>query len=701
VFWFGKFENQLWATALLITYSLMEDYDLRACFLPDLSGLHLRIYQFNRLLRQHVPKVATHLENLGVEGEYLSQWFLSIFAVTCPLPLLFRIYDVVFAEGASETIMRVALSIMKINERKIVNYADFDDVMQLLLSRQLWDVYGLNPASADEFVMDFVSFTSLVTRESLDALEGNFKEAQGAAGGRSSFLPNVSSAASRFLGRLWSSPPKQQGLSPSHVHTNSTSRPTSTLLRTPSKQSLSTISSMEATSDFSTGTQSTAQTEVSTNSRENSINSEFVRSIKSTESVQPPFNRTPTQSTKEKELDGQIEDLLMMLSEMQKNQALLQAQLQKVQEDRSEDNVVIRAFVDQVKADISEHKEKKVTSHRRVASEVGNVLDMSASRPTMSPTTVRLLGSLDQRIRTRHVRSSSSLESKADLRASLASVKEQLYVETTRSQELSRQLDAKDQESASLRDELQKARSRIKDAHFDKQRLEKTVLELRAAQKQSALSRSNSKSSITDDDQGNPEKRESSDSATKSGGLREFRLGRGGSGLSRNNTNAPTQIFSKRTSSLAHSTSTTTNLVSEPLAIPNALPIRHGATASVPNAPMSASAPPENDSLLLELVNAKTAEAVARQELDELKARFEAMRKMVTAVPVPVASSPSPPVQQSAFTPPALSTSSTASSMGENITKQHQASASVSAVTTAAATTTVSSGFGFFGWGKR
>src|SRR5215469_16675955 len=130
----------------------MEDYDLRSCFLPDLSGLHLRIYQFQKLLYQHLPELAAHLNHLQVEGAYLSQWFLSFFAVTCPLPLLFRIYDVIFAEGASETIMREALAIMQRNEKKIVSFTEFEEVMQLLLSRQLWDVYGLSAASADEFV---------------------------------------------------------------------------------------------------------------------------------------------------------------------------------------------------------------------------------------------------------------------------------------------------------------------------------------------------------------------------------------------------------------------------------------------------------------------------------------------------------------------------------------------------------------------
>src|ERR1700712_2954045 len=137
----------------------MEHYDLRACFLPDLSGLHVRIHQFKELLKQHLPILSAHLDILQIEPAYVSQWFLSFFAVTCPLPLLFRIYDVIFAEGASETIMRVALSIMQRNEKKILGYAEFEDVMQLLLSRQLWDVYGLSPASADEFVQDFVGFT--------------------------------------------------------------------------------------------------------------------------------------------------------------------------------------------------------------------------------------------------------------------------------------------------------------------------------------------------------------------------------------------------------------------------------------------------------------------------------------------------------------------------------------------------------------
>lgn len=119
----------------------MDHYNLRTCYLPDLSGLHLHVYQFQNLLARHRPALFEHLEALHVEPVYVSQWFLSFFAVACPLPMLLRIYDVIFLEGACETLMRVALSLMQRNEKRILACTEFEDVMQLLLSRSLWDTY--------------------------------------------------------------------------------------------------------------------------------------------------------------------------------------------------------------------------------------------------------------------------------------------------------------------------------------------------------------------------------------------------------------------------------------------------------------------------------------------------------------------------------------------------------------------------------
>lgn len=83
---------------------MMGQYDLRTSFTPDLGGLHIKIYQFRELLRDSLPEVSAHLEELQIDpASYVSQWFLSFFAVTCPLPVR-------FATGApSLLLMKLAL----------------------------------------------------------------------------------------------------------------------------------------------------------------------------------------------------------------------------------------------------------------------------------------------------------------------------------------------------------------------------------------------------------------------------------------------------------------------------------------------------------------------------------------------------------------------------------------------------------------
>jgi len=232
--------------AFCVLVKLMQSYDIRNCFLPDLSGLHLRIYQLQNLLKQHLPDLTAHLEKLKVEPLYVSQWFLSFFGVNCPLPMLIRIYDILLTEGVSETLMRVALSLMRRNEKKILSLTEFEDVMGLLLSRGLWDTYDCN---ADDLVNDFVCWTGLVTRDGLLALEESFKQ-KSTGSPETKSTQKVESAAARFLGRFWSSSSSSPSTSPNskQVVTSPTlTTPTTAthaegiLKRTPSKQSMASI----------------------------------------------------------------------------------------------------------------------------------------------------------------------------------------------------------------------------------------------------------------------------------------------------------------------------------------------------------------------------------------------------------------------------------------------------------------------------
>jgi hypothetical protein len=596
---------------------LMEHYDLRNCFLPDLSGLHVRIYQFRQLLKQHLPALSAYLDKLQIEPAYVSQWFLSFFAVTCPLPMLFRIYDVIFAEGASETIMRVALSLMRKNEEKIMACTEFEDVMQLLLSRGLWDVYHCN---ADDFVNDFVSLTGVVTHESLQALEVSYKEAQVADAVSPS--ENVGSAASRFLGRLWAGSngsTKPANLSPGLT---APSRPVSFLRRSPSKQSIaSTLNSMEgggSDSMLSTSTDATSVSRDSSNTDGSSTSSIRTHSVTLNNAVV-----IPTKSNKDKNLHGQIEDLLMALSEMQRDHAILATQLQKEREEREEDRNAVRSLLDGLRKKTSSETLKSAGSDetcenvKPVKSDVDEDVvgggdettvpeHISMEEDTLAPpeeVTVTDLSALLDIVEERfsaplNNRRSSMLQSKSQLREELARSKEQLIIEVSKSQDFSRRLSEQQQEIQNLRDQVKETHTHIRNTHQEKQRLEKQIHDLRAK----------SAASTPDGTQHN----DASEWPTRSSapGLRELKLGRTNSGRSQAVT------FNKRTSSLNTNASVNTKENENP-------------NSSAEQSPTKRKEEVDTDALVLELVQAKTAEAIAKQEAEEAKSKLEGLRKML------------------------------------------------------------------------
>ncbi|KAF1812316.1 hypothetical protein P152DRAFT_474019 [Eremomyces bilateralis CBS 781.70] len=643
--------------AFCVLVRLMEDYDLRACFLPDLSGLHLRIYQFQCLLEQHLPKLAAHLHKLQVEGSYLSQWFLSFFAVTCPLPLLFRIYDVIFAEGASETIMRVALAIMQRNEAKILGSSEFEDVMHLLLSRQLWDSYGLNAQSADELVADFVGFSSAVTRESLTALESSFTEAQKRSTS-AGYVPEAQASATRFLGRLWSSN-KSSSLSPGLT---APSRPSSYLQRTPSKQSLaSTLNSFEATSSNSDSVTSLASTAITEQSERLSDIESSGETLKQTKSKESAGKMAATE--KDKAYHTQIEDLLKALGEMQVSHSSLALELQREREEREEDRRVMKDIVDGFN-DIAPPT-SAAPSHARSksSSAISSLLSIPslqslttapsppkrlAPPPTQlaSPLTPHLL-SLIEAAAARIAATESSHrvsmhETKEELTTSLSRTRDALSNEMVRSQDLTVQLataterieavehefrgamaelSTRTTEASSLKDDLNRCRDLYKNSSAQNEKLQATVRELKADRERLISdARRASNSSIKE----TAAMKRQTTTGPKSG-LRPFQLGR------------------SSTASLATPSSPT-----DPVPVPSS------PTSTTPND----ARPPRTSSLLnpealltelnrlktelentraaesyavSELANRKASEAAAQAEVDEMRQKFNALRKAMTA----------------------------------------------------------------------
>ncbi|KAI5481236.1 Rab GTPase activator [Pseudohyphozyma bogoriensis] len=146
--------------AFCVLVRLMKSYDLRSHYTPNMPGLQLRLFQFDRLLEELLPAVFMHLLRQGVKSSmYASQWFLTLFGYRFPLELVSSVFDLVFAEGV-EAIFRFALAILKNNEQRILEL-EFEELIEYL-KNGLFEAYAPDfddprddpPYRADEFVRE-------------------------------------------------------------------------------------------------------------------------------------------------------------------------------------------------------------------------------------------------------------------------------------------------------------------------------------------------------------------------------------------------------------------------------------------------------------------------------------------------------------------------------------------------------------------
>lgn len=107
---------------------LMYVYDLRKHYIPGMEGLHLRLWQYDKLMSIYLPNLSKHFQNQGLlSNMYASQWFLTLFAYRLPFGLVFRILDWLLGEGPI-VLFRIALAILKIHEKTLLNL-EFEDLL--------------------------------------------------------------------------------------------------------------------------------------------------------------------------------------------------------------------------------------------------------------------------------------------------------------------------------------------------------------------------------------------------------------------------------------------------------------------------------------------------------------------------------------------------------------------------------------------
>jgi hypothetical protein len=127
--------------AFCMLVRLMSNYGLRELFIQDMPGLHLHLYQFERLLEDFEPALYCHLHRRGVSPTlYATQWFLTLFAYRFPLQLVLRIYDLILSEGLEGAILKFGIVLMQRNKDALLGMKDMSQLTTYLKER-LFDVY--------------------------------------------------------------------------------------------------------------------------------------------------------------------------------------------------------------------------------------------------------------------------------------------------------------------------------------------------------------------------------------------------------------------------------------------------------------------------------------------------------------------------------------------------------------------------------
>ncbi|KAI0552780.1 RabGAP/TBC [Xylaria curta] len=126
--------------AFCLLVRLMNQYKLRELFIQDMPGLHMHLYQFERILEDLEPALYCHLHRRGISPHlYATQWFLTLFAYRFPLQLVLRIYDLILSEGLS-AILRFGIVLMQKNCSTLLGMSDMSDLTTFLKDK-IFDVY--------------------------------------------------------------------------------------------------------------------------------------------------------------------------------------------------------------------------------------------------------------------------------------------------------------------------------------------------------------------------------------------------------------------------------------------------------------------------------------------------------------------------------------------------------------------------------
>jgi hypothetical protein len=99
--------------------ALVQNFDMKDLWRPGVPQLKLRIFQFDRLLKELLPGLWAHFKHVGLTPDFFaSQWFLTLLCINLPRKTLIRVWDTLLTDGW-KTIFRVGICLLRSLETKI------------------------------------------------------------------------------------------------------------------------------------------------------------------------------------------------------------------------------------------------------------------------------------------------------------------------------------------------------------------------------------------------------------------------------------------------------------------------------------------------------------------------------------------------------------------------------------------------------
>jgi len=117
-------DSAFWLLKVMME-SILPDY-----YSANMSGLLTDVKVLSEIARRDVPVLAGHIDALQVPWALIaSKWFICLYSEVLPLETVLRIWDCLFNEG-SKVLFRVALAILKLNEKNFLAKREFTDLME-------------------------------------------------------------------------------------------------------------------------------------------------------------------------------------------------------------------------------------------------------------------------------------------------------------------------------------------------------------------------------------------------------------------------------------------------------------------------------------------------------------------------------------------------------------------------------------------